>query len=96
MMEKTPCRCGADDCSRCHPENYHFGLYITDDPDEFEVTYLGMHEGILVTGPNGFRQTFDAEEAEDFAEDGEYDLEAFVKKRVLDNAAYACWLAENR
>jgi len=86
-MKNTPCRCGADDCSRCHPENYHFGVYITSDPDEFEVQYLGMYEGYEVVGPNRFRKTYDAEVADEFVDDGILDASAFVKAHVLPDYA---------
>lgn len=33
-----PCMCGADDCHRCHPENFRGRIYIGDmDEDEIKA-----------------------------------------------------------
>ena len=86
--------CGAIDCRHCHPENFHNGICVIGDPGDFDVTYCGMYEGIKVTGPNGFSSTFDAEDADDFTDDGIIDSEAFVEAVVLDE--YGTFITESR
>lgn len=97
MMSRNPCRCGALDCSRCHPENFHFGIYITDDPDEFELADEGTLDTVIV-GPNRYRQVFGQELAAEYRdpETGALDVERFVREQVLDTADYAEFVRESR
>lgn len=96
-MTINPCRCGALDCSRCHPENFHFGVYITDDPDEFELGDDGTLDTVIL-GPNRYRQTFGQELASEYRDPdtGKLDLERFVRDQVLDTGDYADHVAESK
>ena len=95
-MPKTPCRCGADDCSRCHPENYHFGVYITNDPDEFELADEGTLDTVIV-GPNGFKMYLCSETAADYRDPETGAMKRWddlVRDNVLD--AYGDFIVQTR
>jgi hypothetical protein len=87
--------CGADDCKRCHPENFVNGHYITNDPDEFSLGDDGTLDTVIY-GPYGFETRVCLETAAEYRDSRTGELIGFedlVRDHVLD--AFADWVMEH-
>lgn len=94
-IQPEPCRCGADDCRKCHPENYDSkGRYLTCDPNDFWLVDDGTLDTVIA-GPHSFETRYDIETAADYRNTyGELDTERFVKEVVLDQDDFADYMAD--